>query len=64
MANVSTRLSINVVPIPVLKMFTPRRCMPIAAAAISPNTAPDAPPVMPFASRTSTPNEPPSRLAA
>ena len=45
-------------------MLTPWRYSPIAAAAINPNTAPDAPPAMPlFGWMTSSPSEPASSAA-
>ena len=64
MANVSTRLMISRLPMLVRKMLMPWRYMPMAAAAINPNTAPDAPPAMPLPGwMTSSPSEPASSAA-
>ena len=60
MANVMSRFSTSVVPIPVCIGLTPRCNSATEAAPIRPNTAPDAPPVSAFGDSSTAPHEPPT----
>ena len=53
----------NVTPSPVPKGLTPRWPTPTTLAAMSPKTAPDAPPVAASGESNNAPSEPPSRAA-
>ena len=60
MLNVNTRLMITKKPICDARSSRPRFLAMMKAAAIRPNTAPDAPTVNSSGSRSSAPNDPPS----
>ena len=62
-AKVKTRLIANTTPSPVRKGLTPRWPTPTTLAAMSPKTAPDAPPVAASGESNNAPSEPPSRAA-
>ena len=61
--NVMTTLRSSVVPMPVVSGLTPRSMYPTNPAAISPNTAPEAPPWIPLGWISIAPADPPSSEA-
>ncbi len=63
MTNVRTRLTTISPPTPLCQTLTPRWWSPMAAAAMSPNTAPEAPPVRAWGVSSRAPNDPERREA-